>query len=330
MASMGDASGPMPAIQDMRAPRGVASSGPLLMPRGYAQPSLSRFPIDGSALDRLDKWLSRPAFRLRLGHFPELVFSVPACCFGYPLAAAPLALWLALLAGGSPSPTAWALAAAATAAVLGLHLRLLLTHDAAAPAATAARAARSVYSVPAILLTPPAAVAAAHVLGLPGRGAAHAYLTLWYASIAPVLMAKRLARRRRPIASADVPPKALPAIRAILEHDANASFPSGDAAGAMSFAYPALRCAGLPAAAIGCLLLACFGRLYYGAHHLLDVAAGALLALLTSAAAELLLLPAGLCAAAWWHPLVAQACVLATVKALRLDAKLARTAAADR
>ena len=49
-----------------------------------------------------------------------------------------------------------------------------------------------------------------------------------------------------------------------------------------------------------------------------------------AAAAELLLLPAGLCAAAWWHPLVAQACVLATVKALRLDAKLARTAAADR
>ena len=102
------------------------------MPRGYAQPSLSRFPIDGSALDRLDKWLSRPAFRLRLGHFPELVFSVPACCFGYPLAAAPLALWLALLAGGSPSPTAWALAAAATASITGPSSKAAVFRDAAA------------------------------------------------------------------------------------------------------------------------------------------------------------------------------------------------------
>lgn len=206
----------------------------------------------------------------------------------------------------------------------------MLAWDEARPAATAALAARTVYSVGAVAGAPLLAVCAGQALELPGNGAAYAYLLVWYSAIGPVLALKQAARRRRPVAAThhpggSLPHKALRAIRCIVSHDSNASFPSGDAAGAVAFAWPLWRCAGLSKAAVACVLLSCGGRIYWQAHHLLDVTCGALVGLLSAALVEAALSErGGVCSAAWWHPLGAQACVLALVKALRLDSKLAK------
>jgi hypothetical protein len=64
--------------------------------------------------------------------------------------------------------------------------------------------------------------------------------------------------------------------------------------------------------------------MYWQAHHLLDVLCGAFVALCMAGLVEMALSErGGVCSASWWHPLCAQACVLALVKGLRLDAKLA-------
>ena len=44
----------------------------------------SRFPVDGGLIDRLDKRLSAPLFRLQLGLAGEALLSLPGCFFGMP------------------------------------------------------------------------------------------------------------------------------------------------------------------------------------------------------------------------------------------------------
>lgn len=296
----------------------------------------SRWPRDGEALDLLDKRASAPVFRLCLPAPLELVLSVPGCFFGMPAAGAPAALMLALLAGGEGNwPTAaWIWTWLLGGAMLSVHMTLLFGWDERRPAATTALAAKTVYSVASVVCAPLVAVASAYLLGLPGGGAANAYLLIWHAAIGPVLALKQAARRRRPVAAVhhpggDLPVRALGAIGSIVSHDANASFPSGDAAGAVAFALPLWRCAGLWKAAVACVILSCCGRLYWHAHHLLDVVVGCLIAFAASLAVEASMTGrGGVCDAAWWHPIIAQIAVLATVKALRLDAKLAQTVAA--
>ena len=113
------------------------------------------------------------------------------------------------------------------------------------------------------------------------------------------------------------PGKRLTVITGKLQHDSNASFPSGDVVGATCFALalrrgPGACCA--PAAA-ACVLLSAFGRMYWQAHHLLDVLVGGALAAGTCQALELLL--GGASAAQWWHLGLAQLLVLVLAKALR-------------
>ena len=44
----------------------------------------SHWPADGGLIDRCDKFLSSPVFRLKLGIFVEAMLSVPGCFFGMP------------------------------------------------------------------------------------------------------------------------------------------------------------------------------------------------------------------------------------------------------
>lgn len=91
--------------------------------------------------------------------------------------------------------------------------------------------------------------------------------------------------------------------------DPNAAFPSGDVGGAVSVAYALIRCGGDCRLALACVVLSAFGRLYWQAHHLLDVLAGALISLVTCMALELLLQHRGdqgsAISVAWWHPAIA-------------------------
>ena len=78
----------------------------------------------------------------------------------------------------------------------------------------------------------------------------------------------------------------------------------------MSVAYTLWCCGGSRSVAIVCVTLSAFGRMYWQAHHLLDVLGGALTSLLTCNALHLLLRVtspdesgSSTCPqATWWHP----------------------------
>ena len=85
-----------------------------------------------------------------------------------------------------------------------------------------------------------------------------------------------------------------------LRRYANESFPSGDVAGAVSFALAMAPVAPISAAA--CVLLSSFGRVHWRAHHVLDCAAGGLLAVAARRAGAGFLAPANV---AWYTPALA-------------------------
>ena len=127
---------------------------------------------------------------------------------------------------------------------------------------------------------------------------------------APCRPLKKRTRRRRPVVSevehlgeasaSAATRKSLRVIPRLLSRDANAAFPSGGATGAPVFALAGASTG--HRRAVGLLVGACAGRVYWHAHHLLDVAVGAAIGLAVSAAVR-----GALAAAAWWHALGAEA-----------------------
>jgi len=146
------------------------------------------------------------------------------------------------------------------------------------------------------------------------RAQAHLTLLSWFVALIPTLLIKHVARRRRPVVcdvaalgeatahAADL--KRLRIIPRLLGRDANAAFPSGDAVGALVFAHALHRC-GHSSWGCACAFGSCVGRIYWHAHHALDVAVGAAIGLGTS----MLLSSLGQRTVqwCWWHGAVAQA-----------------------
>ena len=237
----------------------------------------SRWPRDGSALDLLDKRLSRPVFTLRLHRTLEAALAFPGCLFGMLAFGSPAALLLALATSGGGTRAAWLVTALLLLAVVGTWAAVLFR-------LTGLHRARTLYSPPTVLITPWLALGLLRddALGLAGGGASCLYLVTWFACIAPILLIKALTGRRRPLACATehvgeacvgaLARKEPCAIVLMLRRDANASFPSGDVAGAVCFAYGlwggggggALGVLGAPAA-VACVLLAALGRMYWQA-----------------------------------------------------------------
>ena len=241
----------------------------------------SRWPRDGSALDLLDKRLSMPVFTLRLNRTLEALLAFPGCLFGMPAFGAPAALLIALATSGG-ARAAWISTALLLLAVASVWAAVLFRW-------TGLHRARTLYSPPTVLITPWLALGLlrADALGLAGGGAGCLYLVTWFACIAPILVIKALTGRRRPLACAaehvgeacaDALARKEPcAIVRMLRRDANASFPSGDVAGAVCFAYGLWGCGGgapggggggtlgaLGApASVTCVLLAALGRMYW-------------------------------------------------------------------
>jgi membrane-associated phospholipid phosphatase len=141
---------------------------------------------------------------------------------------------------------------------------------------------------------------------------------LWMLSLMLALMAKNTCLRERPCVKFPhlVEQKHFSVIPKLLaEVGAKGSFPSGDASGVVAFAIPlATR---YPILAILMVLLACFGRMYFLAHHLLDTVAGCMI----SYAVHLSLTQfgTGMEHTLVWHPLVA---VTAFVVVLTMFGKL--------
>jgi len=281
------------------------------MPRDAARPiyPASTWPLDGGSLDRLDKSISSPFFRLQIGALAEALLSVPGCCFGAPafLSILPSALGCALQAdhcAGAPAG-ARACLGITTIIILGAWARLVSQPPAKADEAATKRQrgdakgvglatmqglAKLLYHPALVLLAPLAGTALlARLADAEGRAAGSFFLLGWFVAISPVIELKKWAHRRRPLASdarhlgeraaAALPRKAIQNIPTMIRSfDSNASFPSGDVAGAVAFAYPLVRC-GSPSLGLACLLLSVLGRLYWHAHHALDVLVGGTLSL---------------------------------------------------
>lgn len=284
----------------------------------------SLWPCDGDEIDLLDKALSASVFRLRLRRETEAVLSIPACLLSLP--AFPAIAPSLLIIAGAGKHSGWLLIGG-TCAGLAAMLFLWCAGLAKERPMRQLQSPFLVLVAPVIGLTVPLLLGGEETRKLHGLGCF--YMFAWFAVDLPVSLAKKMFRRRRPIAcdARDIGEEIVKAAsekgfsflgRMLLHIDPNTSFPSADVAIAVSFAFPLSRC-GIGAALFGalCTLTCAFGRMYWQAHHLLDVLAGGLLGLivcfvLDQALASVYFVDAyvdcgGVCNARWWHYIVAQA-----------------------
>jgi membrane-associated phospholipid phosphatase len=264
-------------------------------------PPASRWPKDGGAIDRLDKLLSAPIFSLQIGLALESICSIPGCFFGMPAfhVISPVLVACAVGECSETSDVAASLFGGTSLLLVAIWYRVLF------PPAGTSGPKKMLYSAPTLVLAPVWGCVLLRLVttSATARGAAYFHLAAWFLSIIPVLGLKGAARRRRPVVcpkeavgvsvAVAQSRKALQSIPRMLHEDGNASFPSGDVAGAVSFAYPLVMCGGSAPLAAACVALSAFGRVYWQAHHLLDVTCGGLISLGACA-----LLEAGLAASA--------------------------------
>ena len=156
----------------------------------------SRWPTDGSWIDRTDKTISGPLLRLQLSLPLEVALSVPGCFFGMPVIL-------------SIVPSAVAIAATGSSVLLGNERSLiaigagclLLFSWGLILAGNEALALRF-FSMRACVVAP--AVGVWLVETNPAfddvaRAQAHLTLVSWFLSLIPTLLIKHFARRRRPV-----------------------------------------------------------------------------------------------------------------------------------
>ena len=291
-------------------------------------PKDSTWPCDGGNIDAADKWLSRPIFRLQLGRTAEWLLSIPGNFFGMPatLLVSPTAIGCAVGGCSHAHSAALALAIICAVALTARWAAFNVAQD-----GSASSIALILYQPSTVVVAPVLGTALAHCIVDPGPGrhAASFHITAWFAGVTPVLYLKQLTSRRRPVASkaehvgqaavAAASAKQLSNIPAmLLRSDCNASFPSGDVGAAAAVSYILVRWCGYTKMAVACVALSAFGRMYWQAHHLLDVVAGALVSLVTCRVVDALYTltssgsASGACPnAAWWHPALAMLVLLA-------------------
>eukprot|EP00928_Gymnodinium_smaydae_P017316 TRINITY_DN1661_c2_g1_i1.p1 TRINITY_DN1661_c2_g1~~TRINITY_DN1661_c2_g1_i1.p1 ORF type:complete len:300 (+),score=41.49 TRINITY_DN1661_c2_g1_i1:37-936(+) len=236
-----------------------------------------RFP-EGNAIDRLDKWLSRPIFRLSLPWPLECLATVPASFFGCPLYSIGFVPVVVAAAPPQDSKFLKFVAGPITVGALGYWFKLCRESLTGKGITRAYKYISKAY----VLLLPNLAMAVATVAGSEAGAKASAhYLSSWFFAQLLIEVAKGTAWRLRPTwAMKDelaAVPRAIADITSVVKHasQANLSFPSGDAAGgaifatAVSAAAPALR-----GPAVATAVLCGLGRMYFHCHHLLDVVVG--------------------------------------------------------
>ena len=172
-------------------------------------------------------------------------------------------------------------------------------------------------------------------------------MTSWCINMTLSIMLKFLSQRRRPIVylcplftntdseniqrNSDlfsVGKKCTSALSALLRQDSYGSFPSGDAAGAVALLYPFLRYGTYQEQSLATILvgLSCFGRLYWLAHHFLDITVGVLISLFACLVLEKKYpfrqsqtfttdsFDYGDCYACWWHPIASYLLMICALK----------------
>lgn len=320
----------------------------------------SGWPVDGSSLDLVDKYLSSFAANLELGPL-ELLLSLPGNAFGMAFMTVwgPAALaWVC----SPPPPTNMTYTVALSNKIITLSISDVILcfltfvfHSGWFALVWLERqsfAFAFVWSLPLFAMGPCLGVALARVMtetsiwvdksmhldaqsSQSWRVGAF-YLEAWSCSMIVVLYLKHSAKRRRPVLLSGkekyetyykaVIRRQFPIIAQYLAKDANSSFPSGDVAGAVSFAIPLAYGnsyyhqggkdpSGMTAIAVVVVLLAAFGRMYYRAHHLLDVTVGGIVAWIVGKFILYDCVHGGdFGNVQWWHPLVCHITVMILMK----------------
>lgn len=243
---------------------------------------------EGGTLDRLDKCLSRPFFRLSLPWPIEVGLTMPGSWFGCPLYSlgfVPVALG-ALLQDSKRTihasvPITLASSGLAGIGFVGVGYWCKLCRD-SLQTGKGITTAYTLLSHKWLLLMPNMIMFALSKLGneAGARVAAH-YMSGWFCSQLVIEVCKGLAWRLRPAIVmkdelADVP-RAITELTMVVSQpsQANLSFPSGDAAGGAVFAAALYTAAPqLQGQAIAIAGICALGRMYFHCHHLLDVVVG--------------------------------------------------------
>ena len=243
----------------------------------YDDPLPSMFPSLEGPLDRLDKALTYPISSLYLG-FLEVPLTVIGTWFGIPLTAMALAP-LVLAAVESPSclPIVVASGLFSSAMLLVWFHRLSNGTE------------ESFYAFPHLLLFIVVLVVQVFAslcqsylpgtVGSPSR-VSSLYLCSYLLTQTVVLYLKLKTRRLRPALARPQAyvtlPRLFPAITFVGKTGFMVfeSFPSGDSAGSLCFAVLLSRALGGSSWPAVLPLISAFGRIYFFAHHILDVIAG--------------------------------------------------------
>lgn len=164
------------------------------------------------------------------------------------------------------------------------------------------------------------------------RQMGYAQICMWSIGVVPIAILKPWVARQRPAywihqsqehvrLQQAAATKHFPILPKMFVHDPNASFPSGDAGGAIGCMFPLLFLQQEAEKSVSTIylawtfvLLSCIGRVYFFAHHVGDVMAG----VTTSLAAcwifqQLVCDSKGNNSITWWTPLVSHAFLLAIV-----------------
>lgn len=260
----------------------------------------SRWPQDGGVIDRVDKAISSCIFSLQIGPL-EWPLSVPGCVFGMApiLCAGPPTLAVLASKGPVPLPLSFILSALWTV-TLGTWFSFCAGKEEYAKKYLFAKASYVFGPLVGLMI----ASLAEHEAWAVG-----AFFNMaWSTTLVPVLVLKGFTKRRRPAVSVPSTPKVLEILPRFLRKDANASFPSGDVAGAVAFAVPLAVGCGLPKIAGLVALGSAFGRMYWHAHHALDVLVGATIGVISCSFIRNFVCDVG--QTKWWQPVVAHVALL--------------------
>lgn len=234
-------------------------------------------------LDRRDKYFSGPLFRARVPALIEYVWSIPGNFFGVPLFALLVAPnILAVLTDGSKDNThATVVTSILTVAVVLLWYQVLQGNS---------NAIRIFYGPIVGALSPIVGMIFLSLLHSDNaQQAGYFQIAAWCISVTPIGILKPLIKRPRPCCSvgseshndtSTTCKKHLTMLPKLFERDGRASFPSGDTAGAVAIMYPFFNMDNDNYYYFGmtCITLSVLGRMYWKAHHLLDVIIGVIIA----------------------------------------------------
>ena len=292
-------------------------------------------------LDALDKQLSEPIFAGRLPFaFLEFLLSITGNWFGSVcFASTTLPLLIAICFEKDIS--IWHPWYGLVLCMIGINLTLWVLVLSPKRSASSKRARMIFYGPVLGGIAPAIGVAVLYISPLSSMAKTMGYFQIcsWSIGVIPTAILKPLVKRTRPASWILEAPntaneriqrlqkaaqaKHIHTLPKLFTLDGKASFPSRDAAGvtssmyALVFLYPSQESFGaVRILGIACILLSCFGRMYFLAHHLLDVLTGAVTAYMMIVGLDQLFCSGG-CQMEWWVPLAGHLMLLLTVVSTR-------------